>query len=398
MKKLILAVFLTTAFFGCKTNKEQPPQPTSSEWLSDYYIDSGLPAVVMGHVKPDGSFEWQSFGPSIWDGTDSISEDHIFRIFSMTKAIASVAALQLVEAGKIGLDDPLNDLMPEMAVIPILTAEGELYTSDATITLRQLLTHTAGFGYDFTSTRLAGFRPEKWDYEDQPRLFEPGERWHYGTNTDWVGKLVEKVTEQSLEDYFRQNITGPLEMERTWFNVPDSLQQYIVSWGVRDSTGFVENQRVPQRATSYSAGGGLHASPKDYLRFLKCLLNNGQFEGGHILKPESVQMLFTNQLPQGMSLNYDLPEEGLPDSVGRFPDEKDVYGLAWALENNADETVRTKGAAYWAGIANSYYTIDPETDIAIVYFTQFLPFNDKESYEFYKLYEKQVYASHADKE
>lgn len=177
------------------------------------------------------------------------------------------------------------------------------------------------------------------------------------------------------------------------FNVPDDLTENIVSWGTRDSTGFNEYERIPQQpVTSYSAGGGLFSSPKDYLTFLECLLNDGIFDNGQILKPESVEMMFKNQLPSNMSMDHNLPDEGLPATVGQFPDESDTYGLAWAIENSEDEMVRERGSAYWAGIANSYYTVDMKNGVAIVYFTQFLPFNDKESYDFYRQFEKEVYA------
>ncbi len=149
----------------------------------------------------------------------------------MTKAIASVAALQLVEKGLIGLDDPLDDLMPEMTSIPILTTNGDLVTANKPITLRHLLTHTAGFGYAFRDYRLQSFDKSEWKYEDFPRLFEAGERWQYGTNTDWVGKIIEKFSGEDLETYLRKNVTGPLKMNSTWFNVPENLKKNIVSWG-----------------------------------------------------------------------------------------------------------------------------------------------------------------------
>ena len=391
--RLLASLILLLALAGCKSESRQVEKEKEPSKLESYYQNSSLPAAVMGHITKDGDMEWRAFGPSVWKGTDTVSENHIFRIFSMTKAIASVAALQLVEQGKIGLDEPLNELMPEMAAIPILPEEGDLYTSDASITLRQLLTHTAGFGYEFTSARLATFKPEEWAYEDLPRLFEPGAQWHYGTSTDWVGKVVEKVSEKDLETYVREHVTGPLKMNSTWFNVPDHLKENIVSWGTRDSTGFSEYDRIPpQPVTTYNAGGGLYSSPQDYLTFLKCLLNDGKFDGGQILKPETVEMMFKNQLPSGMTMDHNLPEEGLPESVGQFLDESDTYGLAWALESSSDERVRPRGSAYWAGIANSYYTVDKKNGVAVVYFTQFLPFNDKESYEFYRLYESEVYS------
>lgn len=393
MKKLILSIIAISILVGCSPGKREIEQEKESSQFNSYFENSTLPAAIMGHITREGKMEWQAFGPSVWGGMDTISENNIFRIFSMTKAIASVAALQLVERGLLGLDDPLNELMPEMTSIPILTKDGDLYSSEASITLRHLLSHTSGFGYDFTSARLNNFKPESWEYEDKPRLFEPGARWHYGTSTDWVGKIVEKVSEQDLETYLRENITGPLEMNSTWFNVPEDLTEQIVSWGTRDSTGFTEYERIPQQpVTFYSAGGGLFSSPSDYLTFLKCLLNDGRFDNGQILKSESVEMMFKNQLPANMSLDFDLPDEGLPANVGQAPDETDVYGLAWAIENSEDEIIRSKGSVYWAGIANSYYSLDKKSGVAIVYFTQFLPFNDKETFDFYRLFEKEVYS------
>lgn len=231
-----------------------------------------------------------------------------------------------------------------------------------------------------------------WEYEDLPRLFEAGEKWHYGRNTDWVGKIIEKISEKNLEDYFRKNITGPLKMNSTWFNVPESLKENIVSWGTRDSTGFKEFPRIPEvPVTEFIAGEGLFGTPKDYLTFLNCLMNNGKYDGGQILKPETVELMFKNALPDGLTLNFDIPKSGLPETVGHFPDESDNFSLALAVENSDNEMVRTKGSLYWAGVANSYYTLDKDKGIAIVYFTQFLPFNDKTSYDFYRLFEKEVY-------
>lgn len=361
--------------------------------LRQYFEESSLPAAIMGYAVKDGTTRWYAFGPAIWNHSDAVSEKHIFRIFSMTKAIASVAALQLVEKELIGLDDPLDVLMPEMTSIPILSDDGTLIKSDKVITLRHLLTHTSGFGYQGLSARLTDFNPKGWKHEDKPRLFEPGAQWQYGTSIDWVGKVVEKVSGQDLESYFRKHITGPLQMNHTWFNVPDSLKHLIVSWGVRDSTGFTENQRIPLKpVATYSAGGGLFGSPEDYLTFLQCLLNGGQYDGGQLLKSETVDMMFKDQLPENLTVDYDAPKEPLSSSIQTFLDESDKHGLAWAIENNPAEKIRPKGSGYWGGAANSYFTIDNTNKIAVVYFTQFFPFNDKESYGFYRLFEKEVFA------
>ena len=394
MKKLLLSILIVSILAGCNTEKQESKKVIDSVQLSAYFENNDLPAAIMGYCTKDGKMEWKAFGPSIWGGKDTINENNIFRIYSMTKAIASVAALQLVEQDLIGLDEPLNELMPEMTAIPILTEKGGLIEAKKVITLRHLLTHTAGFGYDFLDPRLQAFDRKGWKYDDLPRLFEPGERWQYGTNLDWVGKIIEKISGLDLETYLRKNVTGPLKMNSTWFNVPDNLKENIVSWGVRDSIGFQEYPRIPSEPVAeYNAGGGLFGSPKDYLTFLGCMMNNGKYDGGQIIKPETVEMMFKNQLPNKLTLNYNLPKGGLPATMGRFPDESDTYGLAWAIENSEDELIRTKGSVYWSGIANSYYTLDKDKGIALVYFTQFLPFNDKVSYDFYRLFEKEVYTS-----
>lgn len=396
MKHLLLALLVLSIFQGCKTEGQEIKVSLDVLSLETYFESSKLPAAIMGYSTKEGEMDWYAFGPSVWGESDTVSENHIFRIYSMTKAIASVAALQLVEKGLIELDEPLDQLMPEMTSIPILTEEGVLVEAKNAITLRHLLTHTAGFGYDFIEYKLQSFDKSEWEYDDLPRLFEAGKRWNYGTNTDWVGKIIEKVSGEDLESYLRNHVTGPLQMNRTWFNVPDDLKENIVSWGTRDSIGFKEYPRVPtEKVSEYSAGGGLFSSLNDYLTFLNCILNDGKYEGGQILKPETVAMMFENQL-EGFSIHWGIPEGGLPTTEGRFPDESDTYGLAWAIENSEDETVRNKGAVYWSGIANTYFTLDKEKGVAIVYFTQFFPFNDKVTYDFYRLFEKEVYASLGD--
>jgi CubicO group peptidase (beta-lactamase class C family) len=392
MKKRFLRLNSITFRSRAKAKNLKSKGSIDTASLKTYFENSNLPAALMGYSK-SGKIQWYAYGPSVWGGTDTVSEDHIFRIFSKTKAIATVAALQLVERDLIGLDDPLDELMPEMTTIPVLTQEGELIKATKSITLRHLLTHTAGFGYDFFDPQLQGFDKTDWNYEDLPRLFEAGEQWHYGTSMDWVGKIIEKISGENLETYFRENVTGPLKMNSTWFNVPENLKERIVSWGMRSSDKFQEHPRIPPTVTEYNAGGGLYGSPKDYLTFLQCLVNKGKYDGGQLLKPKTVEMMFKNQLPDGMTLNFEIHEMKLTSKIGGFPDRADVHGFGFALEANKDEMVRTNGAGYWAGIANSYYTIDKEKDLTIVYFTQFLPFNDKVSYDFYRLFEKQVYSS-----
>ncbi len=222
MKKLIFALITISILTSCKTKKQESKVVIDALPLKTYFQNSTLPAAIMGYSSKEGEMEWYAFGPSVWGGKDTINQNNIFRIYSMTKAIASVATLQLVEQDLIGLDDPLDELMPEMTTIPILTKTGELIQANNTITLRHLLTHTSGFGYEFIDPRLQSFDKSEWEYEDLPRLFEAGELWQYGTSLDWVGKIIEKISGENLETYLRANVTGPLKMNSTWFNVPEN--------------------------------------------------------------------------------------------------------------------------------------------------------------------------------
>ncbi|MEN8193567.1 MAG: serine hydrolase domain-containing protein [Bacteroidota bacterium] len=376
MKNLILFSVITFLVFGCLHSQTKSIDST----LKEYYDSSSIPSAIMGSIDADGNKTWHAFGPSVWNGKDTVNADNIFRIASMTKPIASVAALQLVERGLIGLDDPLNELMPEMVSIPILDEEGNLVQSDQAITLRQLLTHTSGFSYVWKSEKLKNFKKtDNWEYIDNPRIFEPGTDFRYGPSLDWAGRVVEKISGQDLETYIRENITGPLNMNSTWFNVPKDLEKNIVSWGRKDSTGaFNERPRIPEPVKSYSAGGGLLSSLNDYLKFLYCILNYGVYEGGRILKQETVEMMLTDNLPKDVDLT-----NGFIESDG--------FGLGWAIRAYENKFFLPVGSVYWTGGFNTYFALDANKKIAYVYFSNYTPHLEKDTFGFNKLFGKGVF-------
>ena len=391
MKKLIL-LLLFIPFLSC--NQDIINKVTKE------INSSQIPAVVMGKIDKNGNMEFFSNGPSRWDRNDTINENNIFRIASMTKALGSVAALQLVEQGKITLDEPLDDYLPEMSSRKIINENNEIIEPKNSITLRHLLTHTAGFGYWFTSEKLSQWGKIKeeieWKEGYEPRLFESGTSYMYGTNIDWVGRLVEKISGMNLEDYFRKNITGPLEMNSTWFNVPDELENLVVGSSYRNSENgeLVKNEYQKRNKTSnYNAGGGLSSSPNDYGKFLACMLNQGVLNGVKILNKGTFNLMNSPQLNEFKTTHRYVPS-GNVDTKPRgdkdnFFDSYDNWTLAWAYEENSIN--RPVGTAYWAGFFNTYFTIDFNNEFALVYMTQILPFNDIHSYNLFTAYERLVY-------
>ena len=391
MKKMILILLLVN-LISCQDNLEKIIKKEIS--------NTKIPAVVMGKISKDGQMQFFSKGPSRWDRKDTIGKKNIFKIASMTKALASVAALQLVEQGKITLDESLDEYLPEMSSIKILNKNNEIIEPKNSITLRHLLTHTAGFGYWFTSTQLSNWNELKkdldWNEKYEPRLFESGSDYMYGTNIDWVGRLVEKITEMNLEDYLRKNITGPLEMNSTWFNVPEELEDLVVSSSIRnnDSGELIKNEYTKRKITkSFNAGGGISSSPEDYGKFLFCMLNKGKVNGVEILKEQTFDLMNTPQLDKFKTTHRYVPV-GNVDTKARgdkdnFFDSYDNWTLAWAYEENS--TIRPNGTGYWAGFYNTYFTIDFENEFALVYMTQILPFNDMESYNLFTSFEKIIY-------
>lgn len=391
MNKNYLAIIIIF-LFSCNQADKKEIGPTINS--------SDIPAVVMGKISKNGDMEFISKGQSRWDRNDTINENNIFRIASMTKALGSVAALQLVEQGKITLDEPLDDYLPNMSSRKIITQNNEVVEPKNSITLRHLLTHTAGFGYWFTSEKLSNWNKIKeeigWKENYEPRLFESGSSYMYGTNIDWVGRLVEKISGENLEDYFRNYITGPLDMNSTWFNVPEELEDLIVSSSLRDiNSGSIEKIDYQKRnkTSNFNAGGGLSSSPKDYGKFLACMLNKGELNGVQILKEETFELMNSPQLDEFKTTHRYVPV-GNVDTKARgdkdnFFDSYDNWTLAWAYEENS--IIRPIGTAYWAGFFNTYFTIDFKNEFALVYMTQILPFNDIHSYNLFTSYERLVY-------
>jgi CubicO group peptidase (beta-lactamase class C family) len=373
-------------------------------------VDAGIvPGVAATATTADGPCYTGAFGRRRLHDGEAMRLDTVFRIASMTKAVTAVAAMQLVERGKLSLDAPVPAIDPGLAhpkVLDAFDAGGApiLRPAKRPITLKHLLTHTAGFCYEqwnpllercvaalgmphMASGKLAALR--------MPLMFDPGERWEYGINIDWVGRLVEEASGQKLDAYFADHITGPLGMTDTGFAVsPEQrARQATVHQRAADGTLTPQPFEVPSAREFLAGGGGLYSTAGDYLSFLQMLLQGGTLGGARILKPETVALMGENQigaLPAGV-LKANWPQ--MTNDVDLFPGQPVRWGLGYMLTLEPGPHGRSAGSLTWAGIFNTYYWLDPAARIAGVIMTQILPFADPATLAVYGDFERAVYAA-----
>ncbi len=356
--------------------------------------------VVVMAANRKGVVYQGAFGVADIDQATPLKMDSLFRIASMTKAVTSTAAMQLVEQGRFALDDPVEKYFPEFAKLSVFEsfdpATGDYLLKPATtpVTVRHLFTHTSGLGYPFTSAILRDFKPRAGEtYPVGPLLFEPGTRWHYGTSVDWLGRLVEKVSGLSLEDYFRRRIFTPLAMPDTFYFVPKDKEPRLVTVDRRRPDGSLvkETPQPPTSGFTPIGGGGLTSTAGDYIRFTRMILNGGELDGARILSADSVAQMSRNQIgavgvPALKSAMADRSED-----FSFIADGRDKWGLGFLITTDAVAGKRSAGSLSWGGINNTYYWIDPSRDLAGVIMMQFLPFADRRALAVYDTFERGVY-------
>jgi methyl acetate hydrolase len=372
-------------------------------------IDQELQAAVARHDIPgvvalawdrQGVLYQGAFGLADSQANRPLTMDAIFRIASMTKAVTSVALMQLVEQGRVSLDDPAEKYLPELANPMVFasfdpqTHAYQLRPAASAITVRQLLTHTSGLAYPFTSAVIRDFVPRPGEhYAVGPLLFDPGTQWIYSKGVDVIGQLVEKVSGQTLEVYFRKNIFGPLGLHDTFYNVPPEKEARVVNVSQRLPDGrFQEAPRSPFKpVTKFGGGGGLYSTAADYLRFLQMLLHHGELDGARILSRGTVALMVRNQIgPVGVrAVKTALPEHSSDFSF--IADGRDKWGIGFLITTDAVPGKRSAGSLSWGGIDNTYYWWDPARGVAGVILMQFLPFADRKALAVYDQFERGVY-------
>lgn len=342
------------------------------------------------------------------ESDDPVTTSTQFHIMSMTKMVATAAALQQVERGELDLDAPVDTYCPQFADVQVLDGfDGDtprLRPPASRATVKQLITHTSGLGYWFWNEQLARYEkvtglpnvvPGNKDALKAPMVADPGTVFNYGINTDWLGQVVEAVAGKTLDVVIKERITGPLGMDDTMFLLDDRGRDNAVTVHVKDeqgrwtSAGFVANFDNPDW---WPAGHGLTSSPRDYIRFERALLRGGELDGERILRQDTVDAAFRNQIGH-LDFPAEIPSADLPVSgpLRAGAGWKWGYGL---LLNTVDVPGRRRAwTGAWAGLFNTHFWIDRTTGICASIYTNSLPFITDEAWQLYGDFESAVYAA-----
>ena len=349
------------------------------------YVDDGRVAGVMTLVARRGQVvHWDAVGERDVEAGDPLEPDDIFRIYSMTKPITSVATMILVEEGAVSLDDPVAKFIPEFAAVEVLAADGERVDPDRPIAIEHLLTHTSGLTYGFFGdapvdrlynqsgffTRAAGLDDFARQAAALPLLASPGDRWNYSISTD-IGCVMEVASGRPFDAFLRERILEPLGMEDTAFVVPaDKRDRFTGHYAVQDGALDLVDSPVDGEYTRVpawlSGGGGLTSTASDYIRFAQMLLQDGRLEDVRILAPETVRMMRASRLPEAL----------VPIQLGTYLSPGYGFGLGFAVVVDAESSPEpdNNGVFRWAGAANTFFWIDPEAELVGMVWTQLNPF------------------------
>jgi methyl acetate hydrolase len=368
-----------------------------------------VPCVVAMAAGRQGVIYEGAFGRRVLPDGPAATTDTVFWIASMTKAITSTAAMQLVEQGRLALDRPIADILPELAAPQVLegfdtAGKARLRPAKRPITLRHLLTHTSGFVYDI-------WNPEIGRYMEQggipgiiscrdaalalPLVFDPGDNWDYGIGIDWAGKAVERVSGQSLGDYLTEHLFAPAGMKDIGFRLTPDRRARLAGMHVRNDDGTLApiEFEIPQEPEFQMGGGGLYGTAADYLAFARLFLNEGRADGHTVLKPETVRLMTTNAIGD---LSVRALKTAVPASsrdAEFFPGMVKKWSLGFMISTETVPGGRAAMSLAWAGLGNTYFWIDPTTGVAGVILMQLLPFADPQALAVFDGFEKAVYAA-----
>ncbi|MDI4237600.1 serine hydrolase domain-containing protein [Bradyrhizobium sp. 31Argb] len=367
-----------------------------------------IPGVVAIAATGNEIIYENAFGKRDLGKDDAMTTDSVFWIASMTKAVTGAGAMQLVEQGKLSLDEPIGKVLPDLASPQVLEgfgADGEpkLRPARTPITLRHLMTHTAGFCYHMwngdmgkyvAKTEMPTITTCKNDALKVPLVSDPGTRWEYGINIDFIGKAVEAASGKRLDAYLRDHLFAPLGMNDTGFKISDAMRQRLVGMHARAPDGSLAPIpfELEQEPEFHMGGGGLYATAGDYIKFTRMILNKGRGNGNQVLKPETVALMGQNHMGDLNVTKMVSADLTLSNDVDLYPDMDKKWGLSFLINTAKTAEGRSAGSLAWAGLANTYYWIDPTRDVAGVILMQLLPFGDGKCLEAFAGFERGIYA------
>jgi CubicO group peptidase (beta-lactamase class C family) len=366
-----------------------------------------VPGVIATVGTADGVVYEGAFGTRSLASDAPMTIDTVVWIASMTKAVTAVAAMQQVERGQLSLDAPAGGVCPYLGEVQVLdgfTSDGEpmLRPPKRPVTLRHLLTHSAGFGYEIWNPAYGAYMERTGtpsilgcvdDGLRMPLLFDPGDQWEYGINIDWVGKMVEAVTGTDLDTVMRTDIFEPLAMASTGFKITASQRERLAGVHVRGPEGLAHlDFEMPQEPEFWMGGGGLYSTVGDYLRFTRMILRSGELDGNRVLAAETVADMGRDHLgaPSVTTLTSVHP---FSNDANFYPDMTQKWGLSFLINTEETAEGRTAGSLAWAGLANTYFWIDPVKNVSGVMATQIFPFADVEALALFREFEAAVYRS-----
>src|SRR5712671_2529914 len=367
-----------------------------------------IPGVVAMAATGNEVIYQGAFGKRDLSKDDPMTADSVFWIASMTKAITTAAGMLLVEQGKLALDEPIGKVLPDLASPQVLEgfdAKGEpkLRPAKGAITLRHLMTHTAGFCYDMWNGDMvkylekSGLPPVttcKNAALKTPIATDPGTRWEYGTNIDFVGKAVEAVSGKRLDAYLHDHLFAPLGMTDTGFRLGESQRKRLVGMHARGPDGALAPIpfELEQDPEFHMGGGGLYGTAGDYIKFTQMILNKGRGNGNQVLKPETVASMGQNHIGELNMTKMTSAVAFATNDVDLYPDMVKKWGLSFLINTARTAEGRSPGSLAWAGLANTYFWIDPSRDVTGVILMQLLPFVDEHCVEAFAGFERGVYA------
>ena len=372
-------------------------------------VDSGdVPGVIAIAVNDRERIYEKAYGSRGLSTDEPMTLDSVLYYASMTKALVGAAAMQLVEQGHANLDEPISRFLPGLAAPKVLEgydAAGKpmIRPAKRAITLRHLLTHTSGFGYDIWNANICRYMAEngipgvcdsRLVTLDVPLVADPCERWEYGIGIDWVGRFVEAASGQNLEDYLRDHLFEPLGMKDTGFILTPDRRSRLAELHQRDPNGSLRpiDQMMTQEPEYYMGGAGLYGSAGDFAAFMQMMLNDGRSrDGAQVLKPATIALMGENSIGE---LKAGVLKSVMPEAshdLDFFPGMDQKWGLSFLINTEDVPSGRSAGSLAWAGVINSYYWIDRKRNLAGLVMTQILPFADPIVLKLFNEFETALY-------